>query len=139
VTGLRVTGDSDALRPLALSEGHSKGSGASGARSGTIATRHPQADPGHDPGPLKHPTQKTNGSQPRVLGYRSVDWYILNVSGPLLLAFAPVALERNDRGYFYFRLEHPPGQAEAHRHGHHKNTSDYRPAQWMKNVQGAPH
>jgi len=60
VTGLRVAGSSDALRPLGLSEGQSKGSGSLGARSGTIATRHPQADPGHDPRPPENRTQKTD-------------------------------------------------------------------------------
>jgi len=73
VTGLRVAGSSDALRPLVLAEGQSKGSGSLGARSGNVATRHPQADPGHDPRPLENRTLKTNGFQPRVLGYRSVD------------------------------------------------------------------
>jgi len=46
--------------PWGLAEGQSKGSGSLGARSGTIATRHPQADPGHDPEPLENRTQKTN-------------------------------------------------------------------------------
>jgi len=57
-TGLRVAGSSDALRPLGLAEGKSKGSGSLGARSGTIATRHPQADPGHEPQAPKEPDPK---------------------------------------------------------------------------------
>jgi len=63
VKGLRVAGSSDALRPLALSEGQSKGSGSLGARSGTIATRHPQADPDHDSEPRKNRTLKTHRFQ----------------------------------------------------------------------------
>jgi len=78
--GLRVTGSSDALRPLALSEGwpwwswpwwawpwllegQSKGSGSLGARSGTVATRHPQAGLDHDSKPLENRTLKTHRFQ----------------------------------------------------------------------------
>jgi len=102
VTGLRVAGSSVALRPLALAEGYSKGSGHLGARSGNVATRHPQADSGHDPEPLDDPTLKTH----RFPGNRkcdsTADWDILSRSGPILLAFAPGEFELNTRGYFYF-------------------------------------
>jgi len=61
--GLWVAGSSDALRPLVIAEGQSKGSGSLGARSGTIATRHPQADLGHDSRPPANRTLKTHGFQ----------------------------------------------------------------------------
>jgi len=63
-------------------EGQSKGSGSLGARSGTVATRHPQADPGHEPQAPKEPDPKNPPITRRpkvVLRYRKDD--ILRESG----------------------------------------------------------
>jgi len=99
--GLRVAGGSDALRPLVFAaEGQSKGSGSLGARSGNVATRHPQADPGHDPEPLENRTLKTHRFPGNQGCYGYVDG-ILNVSGPELLAFAPGVLRTQHPGLLF--------------------------------------
>jgi len=107
--GLRVAGSSDALRPLASQGGQQKeGSDSLGARSGNVATRHPQAGPGHDPEPLENPTLKGYDKGTLLVWQKRNE--VIQLQGQdgasnYLLALAPGVRQHNTRGNFNSRLE----------------------------------